>query len=597
MTAFDNSGLAPTLLQAIAELGFETPTPVQAKVIPAFLKGTRDMVALAQTGTGKTAAYGLPLLHMTDLAKVAPQGLILCPTRELCLQIAKDLNSFAKHLRGVRVLAVYGGAPIDTQLRALHRGVHIIVATPGRLNDVLRRKRADLAGVKWVILDEADEMLNMGFQEDLEAILGAAPDTARTLLFSATMPRAVATMAGKYMDDPEEILVGHRNSGSDTVRHECYVVHAKDRYPALKRIIDCQPSLYGIVFCRTRAETQEVAAHLMSDGYNADALHGDLTQVQRDRVMHAFRARKLQLLVATDVAARGLDVNDLTHVINYNLPDDADLYTHRSGRTGRAGKEGISIVIANIREEYRLRSLEAVVRKRFTHKPVPSAREVCQSQLATVLEKIKGLDVDESRLGPYLPAIDAALASMSREELARRLVAQEFNRFLEYYQDAPDLNVRMPERGARVDRREGDGRPPRYERRDGDARPPRPEFRDGGARTEGPVTRLVVNLGHRNALTPPSLMSLINRATRGPMLRIGRIEIGEDTSFFEVCGADARDLIQTLNHTHYENRQVRVLPQGRFYDGHGPRDAGGRHNQVRPPFRGARPGGPLPRPA
>ncbi|MEI6514658.1 MAG: DEAD/DEAH box helicase, partial [bacterium] len=329
-TTFKDFGLAPALVQAVTDLKFETPTPVQAKVIPALLKGTRDLVALAQTGTGKTAAFGLPLLHLTDPAANVPQALVLCPTRELCLQITRDLTSFAKHLRGIRILAIYGGSPIDPQLRALHRGVHIIVATPGRLNDVLRRKRADLSGVQRVVLDEADEMMSMGFEEDLAAILTETPDTSRTLLFSATMPRAVATIANKYMDDPEEILVGHRNSGSDTVRHECYVVHAPDRYAALRRILDCLPSIYGIVFCRTRIETQEVAAHLEADGYSAEALHGDLNQQQRDRVMHAFRVRQRQLLVATDVASRGLDVTDLTHVINYNLPDDPDLYTHRS---------------------------------------------------------------------------------------------------------------------------------------------------------------------------------------------------------------------------------------------------------------------------
>ncbi len=589
MTAFDDFGLAPALLQAVRDLGFERPTPVQGKVIPAFLKNSRDLVALAQTGTGKTAAYGLPLLQMTDPASAATQAVILCPTRELCLQIAKDLSAFSKHQRGVRILAVYGGASIDTQLRALHRGVHIIVATPGRLSDVLRRKRADLSQVRWAVLDEADEMMSMGFQEELEAILAEVPDAARTLLFSATMPRAVAAMASKYMDDPEEILVGQRNAGSDTVRHECYVVHARDRYPALKRIIDNQPSIYGIIFCRTRAETQEVAAHLAADGYNADALHGDLTQVQRDRVMHAFRIRKLQLLVATDVAARGLDVNDLTHVINYNLPDDADVYTHRSGRTGRAGKEGVSVVIANAREEYRLRSLESVVRKRFTHKSVPSGRDVCMAQLQGLLERIKAIPVDEGQLGPYLPAIDDALAGMTREELARRLVGREFNRFLDYYKDAPDLNVKAPERRGR------------HERGDGDTRPARPERQGGGSRRDerpsGPVSRLLINIGRRNGVTPPVLMTLINRATRGPMLPIGRIEVMDQSSMVEVYAEDTRDLMQTLNQMRFENRQVRVMPMGRLYEGRGPRDAGG-HRQ-RPPFRGATTGhggGPRGRP-
>ena len=555
MTAFNEFGLAPALVQAVEELGFEAPTPVQAKVIPALIKGTRDLVALAQTGTGKTAAFGLPLLHLTDPAVVAPQALILCPTRELCLQIARDLGSFARHLRGIRIVAVYGGAPIDTQLRALHRGVHIIVATPGRMNDVLRRKRADLSRVQRVVLDEADEMMSMGFEEDLAAILTEAPDSARTLLFSATMPRSVAGMASRYMDDPEEILIGHRNAGSETVRHECYVVHARDRYAALRRILDCLPSIYGIVFCRTRAETQEVAAHLMADGYSAEPLHGDLTQVQRDRVMHAFRVRERQLLVATDVASRGLDVTDLTHVINYNLPDDADLYTHRSGRTGRAGKPGVSIVLANAREAYRLRYLEAAVRRPFVHKRVPAGRDVCEAQLQWVLERIQGMAVDEHRLAPYWSTIEAALASLTREELVRRLVARDFGRFLDAYERAPDLNAAPPERPRRFEPRNGNAAGERRDGRDYGRPAPRREHR-----MPGPATMLMINLGRRNAVTPPALMTLINRATRGPMLRIGRVDIMDETSLVEIGAEDTQDLVQMLNRQRFEGRAVRAMP-------------------------------------
>jgi ATP-dependent RNA helicase DeaD len=577
ITTFNDFGLAPALVQAVADLGFEAPTPVQAKVIPPLLKGTRDLVALAQTGTGKTAAYGLPLLHLTDPALNVPQALILCPTRELCLQITRDLTSFAKHLRGIRILAVYGGSPIDTQLRALHRGVHIIVATPGRLNDVLRRKRADLSRVQRVVLDEADEMMSMGFEEDLAAILAGTPDTARTLLFSATMPRAVSAIASKYMDDPEEILVGRRNAGSDTVRHECYVVHARDRYAALRRILDCLPTIYGIVFCRTRIDTQEVAAQLVADGYSAEALHGDLTQIQRDRVMHAFRVRQRQLLVATDVASRGLDVTDLTHVINYNLPDDPDLYTHRSGRTGRAGKEGVSIVLANAREAYRLRALEAVVRKQFVHKNVPTAREVCEAQLQVVLDRVKGIQADEKRLAPYWSVIESSLESLTREDLMRRLVAKDFERFLADYEKAPDLNASTPEhrpprreeRGAgdrreHVGRGESERREP-FKRVEGDRqeRMGRREARAPRDRaSEGPVTRLQVNVGHRNGLTPPALMTLINRATRGPMLRVGRVEIMDQTSVIEVGIEDTRDLVQMLNRQSFEGRTVQAMPLG-----------------------------------
>jgi ATP-dependent RNA helicase DeaD len=568
-TTFKDFGLAPALVQAVTDLKFETPTPVQAKVIPALLKGTRDLVALAQTGTGKTAAFGLPLLHLTDPAANVPQALVLCPTRELCLQITRDLTSFAKHLRGIRILAIYGGSPIDPQLRALHRGVHIIVATPGRLNDVLRRKRADLSGVQRVVMDEADEMMSMGFEEDLAAILTETPETSRTLLFSATMPRAVATIANKYMNDPEEILVGHRNSGSDTVRHECYVVHAPDRYAALRRILDCLPSIYGIVFCRTRIETQEVAAHLEADGYSAEALHGDLNQQQRDRVMHAFRVRQRQLLVATDVASRGLDVTDLTHVINYNLPDDPDLYTHRSGRTGRAGKEGVSIVLANSREAYRLRSLEAVVRKPFVHKKVPTGREVCEAQLQVLLDRVKGLGADEKRLAPYWPTIEASLLSLTREELMRCLVARDFDRFLSDYDKAPDLNAGAPERSSRRDGRDG-----RDGRGEGNRRERFERGATRGSSSQGAVTRLQVNLGRRNGMMPPVLMSILNRATPGPMLRMGRIEIMEHASVIEVFG-DTGDLVQRLNQQSYEGRQIEAKPVGRP----------GRGGQPRPPRR------------
>jgi ATP-dependent RNA helicase DeaD len=545
-------------------------------VIPALIKGSRDLVALAQTGTGKTAAYGLPILQLTQPENVVPQALVLCPTRELCLQITRDLTAFSKHLRGIRILAVYGGSSIDTQLRALHRGVHIIVATPGRMNDIVRRQRVDLTQIQRVVLDEADEMMTMGFEEDLAAILGAVPDSARTLLFSATMPRSVASMASRYMDDPEEILVGRRNAGSDTVRHECYVVHARDRYEALRRILDCLPTVYGIIFCRTRLETQEVSAQLAADGYSAEALHGDLTQVQRDHAMHVFRVRERQLLVATDVASRGLDVTDLTHVINYNLPEDTDLYTHRSGRTGRAGKEGVSIVLANAREGHRLQILEATVRKQFLHKRVPTGKEVCEARLKMALAAVKDAPPDVGRLEPYWSVIEAELESMSREALIRCLVARDMDRILSHYDRAPDLNVVLPGRGARHERSGRDHRNGRPVRGEGFADQTGP---DGRHAPEGAVTRVQVNVGQRNALTPKDLLSLINRATRGPMLRVGRVRIMEHASVFDVCGEDPRALLAMLSQLRFDGRSIRATVIGRS-DGH-----------ARAPHGHARPGG------
>ncbi len=568
MTQFAVSGLAPAILQAIKDLGFEKPTPVQSKVIPMLLKSTRDLIVLAQTGTGKTAAYGLPLLHMTDPDNDATQAIVLCPTRELCLQITKDLTAYARQMRGIRVLAVYGGSSIGEQIKALRRGAHIIVATPGRMHDLLRRQKADLTGVQRVVLDEADEMMNMGFQEEMEAILKSVPQPTRTLLFSATMPRPVAAMAGKYMRDPEEVLLGQRNSGSDTVKHECYKVHAKDRYAALRHIIDFYPGIYGIVFCRTRVETQEVASKLTADGYNAAALHGDLTQDQRDSVMKAFRVRKLQLLVATDVAARGLDVNDLTHVINYNLPDEADLYTHRSGRTGRAGKVGIAIAIIHFHEEYKLRIIERILKKQFEHKQVPTGRQICEAQLACLLERFKTAEADDAQLDPYMPLINSVMADMSKEDVIKRYVQREFSRFLTYYKDAPDLNA-----GAVVhDRRDRRDGPAGRDRRERDDRRDGPSGRERNERGDDRAERYRINLGRRNDLTPAALISLINRATRGPMLRVGRIQIMDQDSVFEMYSEDARNVLPLLNRAVFNDRAVRAVAVDD--ERRGPGDAG-----------------------
>jgi len=533
-TTFDDFKLAPGIRRAITDLGFEKPTPVQMRVIPFLMQDTRDLVALAQTGTGKTAAYGLPVLHRTVPSNRLTQTLILCPTRELCVQIARDLNAFAAHTKGLSIQAVYGGAPIDAQMRALEKGAHIIVATPGRMLDMIRRKRADLSHVSHVVLDEADEMLNMGFQEELEAILKTVPKGVRTLLFSATMPRQVAVIAGRYMNAPEEITVGERNSGSDTVSHEYYVVHARDRYAALKRIIDVYPAIYGIVFCRTRLETQDVASRLLGDGYNADALHGDLTQAQRDRVLGSFRTRHLQLLVATDVAARGLDVTDLTHAINFSLPAEAAQYTHRSGRTGRAGKSGISVVIIHTREEHKISMLEQVIKKKFTRKQVPSGREVCGAQLHGLLERVKQVEVDEAEIAPYLEQIEGILSERLATDVLKRFVALEFNRFLAYYKDAPDLNVT---RTAESERRQGG------------------PVRDRDSRH---MTGFIVNLGDRNGLQPGELISLINRAARGPVFNIGRIQIDQDRSYFEASGGDPRILTECPSLPSYKGRLMAI---------------------------------------
>ena len=575
ITKFEEFGLSPELMKGVVELGFTIPTPVQAKVIPMLIKGDRDVVALAQTGTGKTAAFGLPLLQLTDAKDLATQALVLCPTRELCMQIAKDLTDYGRFAPHLKILAVYGGSSINDQVRALHRGIHIIVATPGRMKDLLNRRAANLAEVQRVVLDEADEMLNMGFQEDLESILKDVPKTARTLLFSATMPKQVATIARKYMKDPEEIIIGPRNAGAPNVTHECYTVHARDRYHALKRILDCLPIFYGIIFCRTRLETQDVANQLMADGYNSDALHGDMSQDQRDRVMNNFRRRNIQILVATDVAARGLDVDDLTHIVNYDLPDDPDVYTHRSGRTGRAGKAGISIVLVHMREDYKLRAIERIMNKHFEHKRVPTGKQACEAKLVVMLEKIKSVDMAETvKLGMYLPKINEILADISRDELIKRFVLGEFSRFLEYYKNAPDLNVNVghghrddkPDRRDRYDR--GDRRPDRVEQHEKHRSPP--------AFEEGPLCRLRINIGKMNELTVPALIGIINRATPGPKLKLGRISIMEQATVFEIAGGNEKILMQNLNKESFKNRHLKCVPEND--DSHG---APSNHNHRR----------------
>lgn len=452
MKTFQELGICDEILKAITELGYENPMPVQEQVIPHLLNEETDLVALAQTGTGKTAAFGLPVIQRIDLSLCKPQALILSPTRELCLQIASDLTDYSQYVSGLRILPVYGGSSIESQIKTLKKGVHIIVATPGRLVDLIERRTVQLDHVSTVIMDEADEMLNMGFLDSINAILSKVPQERKMLLFSATMPKEIEQIAHTYMHEPKEVVVGSRNEGAENVRHVYYMVHAKDKYPALKRIADYYPSIYGIIFCRTRRETQEIADQLIADGYNADSLHGELSQAQRDAVMQKFRLRNLQLLVATDVAARGLDVTDLTHVINYGLPDDIETYTHRSGRTGRAGKSGVSVAIVHSREKGKMRAIEKIIGKKFERGMVPTGEQICEKQLFNLADRIEKVKVNEEEIAKYLPNISRKLGWLTEQDLIKRIVSLEFNRLIDYYRDTPDLdipdeNTRKPKEG------------------------------------------------------------------------------------------------------------------------------------------------------
>jgi ATP-dependent RNA helicase DeaD len=561
---FSELGLSSDLLAGIEKLGFETPTPVQAEVIPYLLENDDDVVALAQTGTGKTAAFGLPILEQIDLTNRVPQALILCPTRELCMQIARDLESFASCMSGVNVLAVYGGADIRRQLDALQRGVQVVVATPGRMLDIIRRKRINFEQITRVVLDEADEMLNMGFEEDIKAILSDVPDVAQTLLFSATMPREVARIAKNYMTDAHEITCGSRNSGAENVSHDYYVVHAKDRYRALRRIVDAYPRMYGIVFCRTRMETQQVADHLRKDGYNAEPLHGDLSQQQRDSVMQKFREHHLQILVATDVAARGLDVNDLTHVINFQLPDELASYTHRSGRTGRAGKEGISVSIIHMREHHKINRIQKALGKQFERKLVPTGEEIARVRLLGMAERVRDWTGGPGLIDSHLDEINAMLADCSKEEVIKRSMSIDMHRMLLFYRDAPDLNAEPAERQSAPR--------PAYEERqsaprhdDGDRRSVREkrESHEPRQMTAGMV-ELVMNVGKINGMTPKKLMAMVNVADRDSSVEIGRINIVKMQSYFEVARADAQSVIDSFDQSHVdcEGRRVSVAMAG-----------------------------------
>ena len=539
MKTFEELGVSADICHAIYELGFVNPMPVQEEVIPYLLSGDADVVALAQTGTGKTAAFGLPVIQKLDVEQRVPQSLILCPTRELCLQIAGDLKDYSKYVEGVHVLPVYGGSSIESQIRSLSQGVHIVVATPGRLLDLMRREKVSLANIKNVVMDEADEMLDMGFSEDLNAILEAVPETRNTLMFSATMNKEIEKIAQNYLHNAKEITIGRKNEGTHNVNHVYYCVHAKDKYETLKRIVDYHPNIYAIIFCRTRVETQEIADKLMQDGYNADSLHGELSQAARDLVMQKFRLRHLQLLVATDVAARGLDVDDLTHVINYGLPDDIEYYTHRSGRTGRAGKTGTSIAIINLREKGKMRNIEKVIGHEFQPGEMPTRQQICKKQLMKSIDNLEKVQVNEEEINEFMPEVYRKLDWLSKEDVLKRVVSIAFNRFLDYYRNRPEIEID----NGRERRKEREGKEGKGGKR-------------GRVAEEG-FSRLFINLGRTDHLNPKSLMSIVNEHIHGKV-EIGRIDVMQNFSFFEVREEDADRVVRFLNGQSYKNRGITV---------------------------------------
>lgn len=533
MNKFEALGLSDAIVKAVTELGFETPTPIQEKVIPALLTGNTDLVALAQTGTGKTAAFGLPLTSLIDFTSRDTQAVIICPTRELCMQITRDLQSYTKYIKDANIVAIYGGASIDTQTREIKRGAQIVVATPGRLNDMIDRRRVNLSNVRYAVLDEADEMLNMGFKEDLDTILSQTPEEKNTWLFSATMPDEVLRISKNYMENPVEITAGTKNSGNDNIEHIYYVVHARDKYAALKRIADSNPDIFAIVFCRTRIETQEIADSLIKDGYGADALHGDLSQAQRDHVMKRYRSRSLQMLVATDVAARGIDVNDVTHVINYNLPDEIENYTHRSGRTARAGKQGVSIAIINMKEVGKIRIIERIIKKKFIAGTLPSGFEACEKQLFSLVKKIHNVEVQESAIEAYMPKIYDELKDLSKEDIIKRFVSTEFNRFLDYYKNAPDLNAKMGK-----------------------------DRNDERFASQPGITKLFINLGEMDQLDKSSMKEYIAEVSGVDMNSITSVEVKSSFSFIEVKSEAAEIITGTFKNVRYNDRNVRIESRG-----------------------------------
>ena len=546
MKTFEELGVSEGIRKAIEEMGFVQPMPVQEEVIPYLLGNKNDVIALAQTGTGKTAAFGIPVLQriseiphpqMGEIGRGLPHALILAPTRELCLQIADDMRDFAKYLDGIHIEAVYGGASIEQQIRALRKGVQVVVATPGRLIDLMKRGVAKLDDVQNVVLDEADEMLNMGFQESIDEILENVPEDRNTLLFSATMSREIERIAKGYLHDYKEIVVGSRNEGAEHVNHIYYMVNAKDKYLALKRLVDYYPRIFAIIFCRTKMETQEVADKLIKDGYNAESLHGDLSQQQRDLTMQKFRQHTVQLLVATDVAARGLDVDDLTHVINYGLPDDIENYTHRSGRTGRAGKKGTSISIVHSREKHKIRNIEKEIGKQFEQGTIPSAEEICKKQLYKVMDQIVKADVDEDQIAPFMQDISRYFEYVDKDDLIKKIVSLEFGKFLAYYADAPEIEPVSSKNKAEKTERGKKGK------------------KTATPTSEG-YCKLFINLGKKDGFYPGELMQFLNKNVHGHVA-VGHIDLLTTMSYFEVPEEDAERVIKYVNGQRYKNREVR----------------------------------------
>lgn len=557
---FTDIGIQDALVKAVTELGYTHATEIQERSIPVLISGTKDFIGLAQTGTGKTAAFGLPLLQLINTADRFPQALVVCPTRELCIQIVNEMNLFKKHMPGVQVLAVYGGASIGVQIRDLKRGVQIVVATPGRLIDLIERKAINLEKIEYVVLDEADEMLNMGFQDDIEFILKNTPNRESIWLFSATMPAEIRKVSKRYMREPVEVTIGKVNATNKSIDHQYYLTSAQHRYETLKRIIDFNPGIYGIIFTRTKADAQEVAQRLTREGYDIDAIHGDLTQQQRDRVMGQFRDKSLQLLIATDVAARGIDVKGITHVINFELPDDVEVYTHRSGRTGRAGSEGICISILHARELYRLRQIENINKCTFHKLDIPSGKDVCRKQFFHVMDKLMSTDVSHGDYETYVPMLAEKFADMSKEEILKRVAALEFNRFLSYYENAQDLNIRSAERGRRDTTQGKDRHKDNAARSSFDARDR--QFSDrgtrGAARGASGYTKLFVNLGTKDGFYKASFLQFILDMSDLRKDTLGKIDMRDMNSWIEIQSSAAKQMINALDGKNYKGRRIRM---------------------------------------
>ncbi len=558
MMTFEGLGIDARLIQATDELGYVNPTAIQEQAIPVLLSGTQDFIGLAQTGTGKTAAFGLPLLHIIDAAAKYPQALVVCPTRELCMQIVKEIELFKKYMTGISVVAVYGGASIGLQIRDLKRGVQIVVATPGRLIDLIERKAINLEQIKYVVLDEADEMLNMGFQDDIEFILKNTPARESTWLFSATMPTEIRKVSKKYMKDPKEVTVGKVNTANKNIDHQYYVTTAQHRYETLKRIIDFNPGIYGIIFTRTKLDAQEISERLTREGYDIDALHGDLTQGQRDKVMGQFRDKTLQLLIATDVAARGIDVQGISHVINFELPDDVEIYTHRSGRTGRAGMQGICISIVHAKEMYKFKQIERINNSQFHKMDIPSGKDVCRKQFFSFMDKLLSTDISHGDYETYVPMLAEKFADVSKEDVLKRVAAMEFDRFLKYYENSQDLNVRERDRSVREPRGQEMGRGREREREMQGIDGGRGDARNKYARGGGGYSRLFVNLGTKDGFFKASFLQFVLDMSDLKKEVLGKIDMKDMNSWIEIEKGSAQQMIRALDGKKYKGRSIRM---------------------------------------